>query len=246
MAVLRAIVSVNEEDRVRCGEVGCGHSVFRAIHVVQDDDALHVLGSTCFAKRYGGRNALGQPSYGGGNGRQLTDTEREMLANNTAALLARFQAEDEDKERMRLDEDRLRMEALSRRILAPPIPRPIKPSSPQAHSSGSFNSPWHWANPGKSMLYISFADGTAWIRVEHKDGEQRLVPWPKFDGWDETWPASVGSVDFVLGCLHVSDIGSALTYLRKYSDWDKVAGTWRELNALLVQNRKFPNNPQSR
>lgn len=235
--ILKAIVSVNKEDRVRCGEVGCGRSVFRAIHVVQDDDVLLVLGSTCFAMRYGGSDALGNPSYGRSSGRQLTEAEREMLASNTAALLARFQAEDEEKER-------LQIEVLSRSVAPLAITHPANHVSQQPLSTGLFNSPWPWANLGKSMLYISFADGTAWIRVEHKDGKQRLVPWPKSDGWDEAWPASVGNVDLELGCLFVSDIKSAITHLRKYSAFDKVVGNLRELNALIAQNARpcIPTN----
>jgi hypothetical protein len=233
MAVLRAIVSVDEKYRVRCGEDGCGHSIYKAIHVVQDGNAIFVLGSTCFERRYGGLNALGKPSYGSGSGRQLTDAEREMLTNNTQALLARFQVEDEEKARVLLEQERLQMEALSRRISPPIIPRPAKPSSVQTLSTGSFNSPWPWAKPGRSMLYIRFPDGSAWIRVEHQDGSQRLVPWPKLEGWDETWPTAVGTVDAELGCLKVSDIESALNVLRMHASWEKVCGSWREMSALL-------------
>lgn len=192
-----------------------------------------MLGSTCFAKRYGGSNALGSPSYGSGSGRQLTDAERELLANNTTALLAQFETEAQEAERQR-------REALSHKISPPLIPRPAKPQP--THHTGSFNSPWTWAGPGRSMLYIHFPDGTSWIRVEHKDGHQRLVPWPKFSGWDETWPASVGRADHEMGCLYVSDIKSALEYLRQSSAWDKVYGTWRELKTELDRQRKPPNS----
>src|SRR3989338_1474078 len=120
MANLLAIVSVDEDDRVRCCQPGCGKQVHRAIHVVRDGQELLVLGSTCFAKRYGDANALGSPSYGGGGGRQLTDAERELLAHNTAALLAQFEAEAQEDERLRRD-------VLSRQIPPPLIARPVKP-----------------------------------------------------------------------------------------------------------------------
>ena len=155
----------------------------------------------------------------------VTDAERELLANNTAALLAQFEAEVQE-------EDRLRREALSRKIPPPLIPRPVQlPATPQLVAR-SPSSPWSWAEPGRSMLYLSMQDGTGWVRVEHKDGYQRLVPWPKFDGWDETLPSSVGLADHELGCLHVKDIAPALTYVRQLSQWEKVVGSWRELTAL--------------
>lgn len=56
---LLAIVSVEYEDRVRCGQPSCGHSVYRRIHVVREDEKLLVLGSTCFEKRYGTATVLG-------------------------------------------------------------------------------------------------------------------------------------------------------------------------------------------
>ena len=34
---LRAIVTVDEQDRVRCQQPGCGHSVYAAIHVVEEN-----------------------------------------------------------------------------------------------------------------------------------------------------------------------------------------------------------------
>ena len=53
-----------------------------------------VLGSTCFAQRYGSPAALGQAQYGGGGGgRKLTDEERQLLIENTEALLAQFEAQ---------------------------------------------------------------------------------------------------------------------------------------------------------
>ncbi len=92
-AQLLAIVSVQPEDRVLCAQPNCGHSVFAQIHVVQEGEKLLVLGSTCYGKRYGGAAALGAPRHGGTGGRPLTAAERQLLANNTAALLAQFEQE---------------------------------------------------------------------------------------------------------------------------------------------------------
>ena len=91
------------------------------------------------------------------------------------------------------------------------------------------------------MFYIHFNDGTSWIRVEHKDGEQRLVPWPTFEGWNETWPTTVGLADYDLEVLHIKDIVAALKYLKQFSKWDKVCGTWLELKAELDRQSKLTN-----
>ncbi len=90
---LVAIVAVEPDDRVRCGQPGCGHSVYARIHIVRDGDELIVLGSTCFEKRYGSSSALGSAKYGGSNGRRLTVEERQLLVSNTALLLSHFEDE---------------------------------------------------------------------------------------------------------------------------------------------------------
>jgi len=92
-AKLLAIVSVEQVDRVRCGQPNCGHTVYRRIHVVREGATLLVLGSTCLAKRYETDTALGLARFGCGAGRPLTDAERQLLVDNTEALLARFEEE---------------------------------------------------------------------------------------------------------------------------------------------------------
>lgn len=90
---LRAVVAVDEKDKVRCQQPGCKRSVYAAVHIAEEDGRLLVLGSTCFVKRYGSPHAIGQAHYGGGGGRKLTDEERQMLLQNTAMLLAHFEAQ---------------------------------------------------------------------------------------------------------------------------------------------------------
>ena len=91
---LMAIVEVDKAERVYCAQPGCHHTVYKAIHVVREDDRLLVLGSTCFQKRFGSLTALGKAQHWGGNGKVLTSEERALLAENTQALLARFEAEE--------------------------------------------------------------------------------------------------------------------------------------------------------
>lgn len=88
---LLAVVEVPQEDRVVCQAPGCKHPVYKRIHVVQKDGQLTVLGSACFKKLFGEGHSA--PSYGAGEGRLLTPEERQLLVENTARLIAQFEAE---------------------------------------------------------------------------------------------------------------------------------------------------------
>lgn len=95
---LLSIVEVSHANRIRCQADGCGHSVFKRIHVVLDNGKFHVLGSQCFAKLYGGLHTA--PYYGGGDARPLTDNERAMLMENTARFIEQLESERIEKERI--------------------------------------------------------------------------------------------------------------------------------------------------
>lgn len=90
---LLAVVGVEKADRVVCQAQGCGHGVYRRIHVVRHDDgALGVYGGDCFDRLFG-HLVEGSPRYGSGEGRELTAHERQMLAENTERLIAQFETE---------------------------------------------------------------------------------------------------------------------------------------------------------
>jgi hypothetical protein len=115
---LLAIVEVAPEKRVQCGQPGCGHGVWKAIHVVSDAGEMLVLGSTCFERRYGSALALGAPSYGGGTGRKLTPEERQQLITNTAEFIAGMREEarrqEEELTRRRAEDAALAAEQAAR------------------------------------------------------------------------------------------------------------------------------------
>lgn len=93
MSALLAVVGVDKADRVVCQAEGCGHGVYRRIHVVRHEDGgLGVYGSDCFGRLFGDllENA---PRYGSGDGRELTTEERQMLADSTERLIAQFENE---------------------------------------------------------------------------------------------------------------------------------------------------------
>lgn len=89
---LLAIVEVEKTDRVICRAPGCGHSVYKRIHVIRLDGKVTVYGSECF-KRLRGYDASEQPHYGTSTGRKLTHEERQLLIENTEKLITQFEAE---------------------------------------------------------------------------------------------------------------------------------------------------------
>jgi hypothetical protein len=122
---LIAVVVVDRADRVQCQASGCGHGVYRRIHVVRQGDALGVYGSDCFGRLFGHLEKE-MPRYGGGTGRELTPDERRMLVENTARLIELFEAEhqqaleqarqreeQEREEQQRLQDARLEQQRLA-------------------------------------------------------------------------------------------------------------------------------------
>ena len=90
---LVAVVEVDKADRVMCQAPGCGHAVYKRIHVVRLDGKVGVYGSDCFGKLFAHLLPNATPRYGTGEGRELTPEERRMLQENTERLLAQFEVE---------------------------------------------------------------------------------------------------------------------------------------------------------
>lgn len=100
-AYLLSVVEVSQANRIRCQADGCGHSVFKRIHVVLVDGKFQVLGSQCFAKLYGGMGtSVAVPYYGGTGARPLTDDERAILVENTARFIEQLENERIEFERV--------------------------------------------------------------------------------------------------------------------------------------------------
>ena len=239
---LLTIVEVLSEDKVLCAQPGCGHSVWKAIHVVRDGAELLVLGSTCFEKRYGSGGALGTPSYGGGSSRKLTQEERGLLVENTTAFMARIE-EEERLQAIALAEAHAQAMAAER---AKAVPRPAAwlHTAPPTHPRFSMAQvkparalkpcPWPWMKPGTSMGYFELADRSGWVRVLRNDSQQMLVPWPVSDGWDEALPAHIGTPNEELGGYVLFDVVKAVAYLRKVGTRDRVFDSWKKLYAEIA------------
>lgn len=91
---LHSIIEVPKEQSIRCEAPGCTATVWKAIHVVIMDGEIHLYGSSCFKKVFGG-TVLGaaNPSYSGKAGRSLSDVERLMLLENRRRLLELLEEE---------------------------------------------------------------------------------------------------------------------------------------------------------
>lgn len=95
---LLAILQLDREDRVRCQADGCNHVVYQRVHVVEQGGQVQVLGSTCFQRLVGQAHAKAStPTFTSAEGRALSPEERALLLENTNALVAKLQAEHEQK-----------------------------------------------------------------------------------------------------------------------------------------------------
>ncbi|ADV01835.1 hypothetical protein [Alicycliphilus denitrificans] len=230
---LLAIVEVEKAERVYCAQPGCKHTVYKAIHVVQDGGQLMALGSTCFATRYGSLTALGQAQHWGGKGKLLTSEERALLQGNTEALLARF-AEEEAKLRAEAEQKLKRLRERLSPLSYPPTAPPVQPRNQGAPGSAPRQSmPWSWMKPMTSVAAFKMADGSGWVRVQHKDGRQFIVPWPTFEGWEEAWPPAVGRPNLDVGGYEAGNVIEAVAYLRARASREKVTGLWNDVMSVL-------------
>lgn len=89
---LLAIVEVEKEKRVYCPAAACTKTVYKQIHIVAENDRILVLGSKCYSTLCGTKKSR-QSQYTGSTSRKLTAQERELLADNTAALIKKFEEE---------------------------------------------------------------------------------------------------------------------------------------------------------
>jgi hypothetical protein len=166
-AYLLAIVEVDKADRIQCQAEGCGHSVYKRIHVVLAGLEFKVLGSQCYERLYGQMTLGGQaPQYGSGNGRLLTPEERLVLVENTAAFIEALKAERVELEsRAALQAQTQRENELARAASwqAAPEQRPARPEhidrdarSPMYEGSEMLR--WRWRTPETTSVSVAEYD----------------------------------------------------------------------------------------
>jgi hypothetical protein len=148
----------------------------------------------------------------------LTQAERELLVNNTEALLQRFEEE----------------VAHSRAAIVTPLLPSLQPCPSrlvQHHTTSShpLETPWAWVKPWSSVIYLKLKDGSGWMRAQRKDDKHLLMPWPVFDGWDEALPPLFGPIDSECGGHVLPDVVAALSYLRRHAEWETKPGRWSDV-----------------
>lgn len=222
---LLAIVAVDPSHRVRCQQPHCGHSVYARIHVVEDDGNLLVLGSDCFAKRYGEGHSASSANFSGGGGRVLTDAEREMLVNNTKALLAQFEAErlkQLELEELARQRERELHDAQRNAFIAKDSAEKLRMAHFQSHMQDHHHPEdlpdsepveaiptpiWaHLKKQHSSFFAYGVGDGQCWVLMQSATHDGCFIaPAPTaFESWDEALPGSLGTVD-VDRKVYVSD-----------------------------------------
>lgn len=219
---LLAIVAVEKEHRVQCQQPGCGRGVFARIHVVDEDGKLMVLGSDCYSKRFEVLDTQDFKGYGGGSGKRLTDEERQMLVNNTAALIAKLAVEHEHEHEREAAAARAKLAALHAvfqlRKPEPVLPlRPVQKEFFQSDPEPDYEEaptplriPPAWAklqkkNTGLFAYGLAPSEGFVFIQSATHEG-CFIAPLPgPFEGWDEALPPNIGTVDSELN-VYISSL----------------------------------------
>jgi hypothetical protein len=78
---------------VRCAADGCGHSVYKRVHIVRFNGETRVYGEDCFQHLFGRSLSKAKPKLTSAKGRKLSDEERAILVANTCALIERWESE---------------------------------------------------------------------------------------------------------------------------------------------------------
>ena len=235
---LLAVATVDENKRVRCQHPGCKQTIYKSVHVINDEGTIKVIGSTCITK--GGYGDLGEAAYtgSGGDGKTLSDEERELLANNTEELVRRLQAQyharllaeeqaraaAEAAEAAKREASIAKFQAIKERmaennaLLAQMrASRPVGPAVNPGSGQRSQVMPWAWADPMRSILFMELEDGTRWLRVQAKPafgGKHHLVPYPVYEGWDEILPSQYGQINASGDGYELTNLVQAIQYMR--------------------------------
>jgi len=99
MNKLLSIVEVDKDSRVYYQAPDCNRTVYKRIHVVEDDGEILVLGSQCYSILYDNEGRAKDYSYfTGTESRKLTAEERNLLLENTRKLIAQFESEKKETE----------------------------------------------------------------------------------------------------------------------------------------------------
>lgn len=112
---LLAIVEIPKDQRVYCQAEHCARTVYRRVHIVEDDGDILVLGSKCYSVLYED-DFRSHSEYTGWSSRALSLAERELLIRNTRALIEKFEAEKQTQQRKRVVQNTVVSETAERQV----------------------------------------------------------------------------------------------------------------------------------
>ena len=245
-AYLYAVLSLQESQKIRCQREGCGHSVYAAIFVVRSAGLFTLLGRECFKSLYGHEWSLGRPKYmpnysPSAGGRRLTEQERKQLLENTEAFIELLKHEfNEEQERERLRQESLAKQREEHAKVAENMRHRLAMMQAKIAAQGGMRRPavpQLWADdrdPGSTFFCHELQDGSKWVLYLSYLQQYRYRPWPNlFEGWDETWPRSVGYVVAGEPFYRVPDLAGFLRYLKPQIVRSRDAWTESDIGRIL-------------
>lgn len=86
-----AVIEIPKSERIRCQAEGCGHSVYKKVHVIKQNNVISVYGSECAKKIFGTWLKRQTPSFTSTTGVKLSESDVQLLRINTERLLKKLE-----------------------------------------------------------------------------------------------------------------------------------------------------------
>ena len=158
------------------------------------------------------------------------------VSGQVSAAQGEADAESENREReyeaVSARTERVRQEILNLRKLSAPLPEVSFASIQTRLHNPRPNSetPWaKWRKPNTTFMFYGLRDRTSWIIVTHQDGRFVAVPWPIFEGWDESLPERLGLADLDLGGVPLVNFEAMMAYLRDKQIAMNFSTSWQDI-----------------
>ena len=88
-----AVIEIPKSKRILCQAEGCGHSVYKRVHIIKKKNVTGVYGSECAKKIFGTWLKSETPSLTSISGVKLSDSDLDLLRENTEKLLEKLRAD---------------------------------------------------------------------------------------------------------------------------------------------------------
>lgn len=106
------------------------------------------------------------------------------------------------------------------------VARSPRVQNPEANAS----TPWaSWRKPNTTFMFYGLRDQSGWMIITHQDGRPVAVPWPIFDGWDESLPVRLGVADLGLGGIPLAKFEDMMSYVRDKQVATHFSTTWQDI-----------------